>query len=190
MILTWFVGVNGMNMGFSTAARIRAGTMPDISTIVHDAGTMADVVEYGALCAVRATLDHPRITFPLAIGELILSGLLVVASGLAMGGRRGARGLALQAILANALFAILHFALTPFVRAATVDGMLRALGTISLPQEQRAALANAAFYHWGLRMQLGFHLGALALGALALTRARTKTFFEAVARASERREEP
>jgi hypothetical protein len=190
MVLTWFMGVHGMNIAFGTAARLRAGTMPDIGAIALQVSTMADVVEYSALCGLRATLDHPRITFPLAAGELILSGLLVVASGLAMGGRRGARNLALQAILANAVLAAVGFALTPFIRSAIIDGMMRALDSISLPAAQHEALAHATFYQWGLRLQLVFHLGALALGALALTRARTKTFFDAVARATDSPDAP
>ena len=46
-----------------------------------------------AACAqvapARSLLAHPRIAFPLAVAQVLLSGLLVVASGLAMGGRRG-----------------------------------------------------------------------------------------------------
>jgi hypothetical protein len=190
MILTWFMGVHGLNVGFSTALRLRAGTMPDVHDIAARTGTMADIFEYGALYAVRATLENPRVTFPLAVAEILLSGLLVIASGLAMGGRRGARGLAMQAILANAAFAALAFALTPFVRAAYVDGVLKALDTLSLPEPQREALVTPGFYHWGMRLRFALHLTGLALAALALTRDRTKTFFEAVARATETREEP
>ncbi len=58
-------------------------------------------------------LANARVTFPLAVGEVILSALLVVASGLAMGGRRGSRSLALQAIAANALLVLAAFVLTP-----------------------------------------------------------------------------
>ena len=189
MILTWVMGVHGLSLGLNTASRLRAGTIPDVSSIVVPATTMADVIEYGALCALRATLANPRVTFPLAIAELLLSGLLVAASGLAMGGRKGARGLALQAILVNAAFAIAAFALTPFVRAATVDGVLRALDTLALQSPQREALANVGYYQWGLRFPLIVQLAALALGALALTRTRTKTYFDTVARAPESTDE-
>jgi hypothetical protein len=185
MVLTWFMGVQGLNFGFSTASRIRAGTMPDVSSIGVHAATLADVIEYGALCALRATLANPRVTFPLAIAELILSGLLVVASGLAMGGRKGARGLALQAILVNAAFAIAAFLLTPFIRAAAIDGMLRALDTLALQPPEREALPSVGSYQWAWRVSLICQLGALALGAFALTRARTKTYFDTVARAPE-----
>jgi hypothetical protein len=190
MVLTWFVGLNEMNLGFSTAARLRAGTIPDITSVATHTGAIGDIFESGALYAVRATLAHPRITFPLSVAEAILAGLLIIASGLAMGGRRGARGLALQALLANAALAILVFALTPFVRGAYIEGVLRAVDTLTLDPPQREALTNVGVFQWAMRFKLAFELGVFGLGALALTRTRTKTFFEAVARATERTEEP
>jgi hypothetical protein len=130
------------------------------------------------------------VTFPLAVGEVLLSGLLVVASGLAMGGRRGARSLALQAILANALLAVAAFKLTPFLRAAWIDGVLKATAAVELPPQQREIYARADFWQFFLGMKLVMiDLGTLALGALALTRSRTKIYFEAAARAAEQAEE-
>jgi hypothetical protein len=191
MVLTWFVGVQGLNTGFTTAAFLHAGTVPDVATAAQHAGTMADVQQIAALEALRAMLMYARVTFPLAVAEAILSGLLVVASGLAMGGRRGARSLALQAIGANALLAVTAFALTPSVRAVYIDGIMRAVDTVSLPEPQREMFTNARFIHWLLRIKLVVvDLGTLALGALALTRGRTKTYFEAVARAAESADEP
>jgi hypothetical protein len=130
------------------------------------------------------------VTFPLAVAEVILSGLLVVASGLALGGRRGSRSLALQAIVANALLAIVEYLITPGVRAAYTEGWIRAVATLSVSPEERDVLTNVGLLHWGFRLRLALYLGALGLGALALTRARAKGFFEAVARATERPEEP
>jgi len=189
MVLTWFVGVHGLNIGFSTAAFLRSGTMPDLTSAALHAGTMADVLELAGLQALRAMLDNARVTYPLAVAEVILSGLLVVASGLAMGGRRGARSLALQAIGANALLVLAAFLLTPLVRAAYLQGVLQAVDTVTLPAPQREVLTNPGVIQWAWRIKLVvFDLGTLGLGALALTRARTRTYFEAVARATERPE--
>lgn len=191
MVLTWIVGVTGLNAGFSRASLLRAGTMPDMTSAALHAGTMADVLEYAGLQAVRAMVANARVTFPLAVGEVLLSGLLVVASGLAMGGRRGSRSLALQAIGANALLVLAAFLLTPLVRAAYLEGVLHAVDTVTLPPPQREVLTNPGIIKWAWRIKLVvFDLGTLALGALALTRARTKTYFEAVARATESPEEP
>ncbi len=192
MVLTWFVGVCGLNAGVTYASFLHGGTMPDVAAATAEhAGTLAQVRELAGLEALHAMLGHARITFPLAVAEVILSGLLVVASGLAMGGRRGSRSLVLQAIGANALLAIVSYALTPAVRAAYIDGMLQAVGKVTLPPPQREMIPNASMMEWAFRIKLVvFDLGALGLGALALTRARAKSFFEAAARAAERTEEP
>lgn len=191
MVLTWIVGVRGLNVGFSYASFLRHGTLPDMTTAARHLNTMADVLEVGGLEALKAMLASARVTFPLAVAEVLLSGLLVVASGLAMGGRRGARNLALQALLANALLAVAAYVLTPSVRAAYIDGVLHAVDTVTLPPPQRDALTNAALIRWVFRIKLVvFDLGVFALGALALTRARTKSFFEAMARATQGTEEP
>ena len=49
MVLTWFVGVHGLNLGFSYASFLRSGTMPDMKTAAQHAGTMADVLELAGL---------------------------------------------------------------------------------------------------------------------------------------------
>jgi hypothetical protein len=190
LLLTWFVGVHGLNTGFSYASFLRSGTLPDLSAAAKNAGAMAGVLEAAGVEALKAMLAHGRVTFPLAVAEVILSGLLVVASGLALGGRRGSRSLALQAIVANALLAILEYLITPGVRAGYTEGWIHAVATLSVTPEERDILTNVGLLQWGFRLRLGFYLGALALGALALTRERAKSFFEAVARAAERPEEP
>jgi hypothetical protein len=191
MVLTWFVGVLGMNEGFTIAAFLRGGTIPGSAGVSASAWTMADLKQIAALEQMRALLAYARLTFPLAVAETLLSALLVVASGLAMGGRRGARSLALQAIGANALLAALAFALTPAVRAAYIDGVLHAVEAVALPAADRALLVNPRAIQWLLRLKfVVYDLGSLALGALALTRARTKTYFDATARAAESADEP
>jgi hypothetical protein len=191
MVLTWFVGVVRLSDGYTTADFLRRGTMPDSSIAALHAATMADVMEFAELQAQAAKLAHARLVLPLSVAQVLLAGLLVVASGLALGGRRGARGLALQAILANAVLVIAVFALTPMIRAAYLDGILRAITTVTLTPPEHEALANPRYILWAWRIKLVvFDLGLLGLGALALTRARTRTYFAAVARATESPEEP
>jgi hypothetical protein len=190
MVLTWLIGVRGLNDGITIAAFLRGGTLPDLTTPAQ-VTTSAEVQQMVAFETMRALFAHSRVTFPLAVAEVLLSGLLVVASGLAMGGRRGSRGLALQAIGANALLVVATFLLTPAVRAASVDGLLRAMDLMVLPPGQRAWFTNRGVLEGLFRVKLVVvDLGTLALGVLALTRPRTKTFFEAVARATETTEEP
>jgi len=198
MMLTWFVGVQGMNEGFTVASFLRSGTIPAGPVTAPAEWTMADLRQALAIDQLQALLAHAHVTFPLMVAETILAGLLVVASGLAMSGRRGARSLALQAISANVLFVLVHFALTAPVRAAWVDAAIRTLDTAThafdtagLPPEERAVFLNPRVFHWILRLKLViFDLFPLALAALALTRARTKVYFEAVARATKSADEP
>lgn len=191
MMLTWFVGVQGMNEGFTVAAFLRSGTLPAGPAASSGALTMADLKQVAAIEQLRALLNHVHLMFPLSVAELILAGFLVVASGLAMSGRRGARSLALQAIAANALLAVGTFVLTSGVRAAYIAGVVHAVQSVDLQPEERAILSNPQFYHWVLGLKLViWDLGTLALGVLALTRARTKVFFEAVARAAKSPDEP
>jgi hypothetical protein len=192
MMLTWFVGVQGMNEGFTIASFLRSGTIPAGPVTAPSEWTMADLRQALAIEQLQALLAHTHVTFPLMIAETILAGLLVVASGLALSGRRGARSLALQAIGANAVLAVVQFALTAPVRAAYVDAAIRAVDaathafdTMTLPPEERAVFLNPSVFHWILRFKLLLgDLLPLALAVLALTRARTKVYFEAVARAA------
>ena len=55
----------------------------------------------------------------------------------------------------------------------------------------RAAFSRPDWLWLGFRIKLvAFELGTLALGAFALTRGRTRVYFEAMAKAAEGAEEP
>jgi len=188
MVMTWFSGVFGLSSGFWIASSLRSGTLPDLASAVQHAGTIEDVLESARLHVRFAMMEHARVMFPLSVAQVILSALLVIASGLAMGGRRGSRGLALQAVVSNAGLAVLTFALTPFLRAASAAGALKVSAGVALAPVQQLLLTSAGI-EWVQRGRLAMEVGVLALGALALTRARTKHWFEAVARTESREEE-
>jgi hypothetical protein len=191
MLLTWFVGLWGLNSGYGAARFIHAGVMPDMASAALHAGTPADTVETAVLGQLQALLAHASVTFPLSVAEAILSALLAVASGLAMGGRRGMRSLALQAILANAALAVATYTLTPFLRTASLEGMLHAAAGLPADLPGKEILQDPRVHEWMWRVKLVLiDLGPLALGALALTRPRTRAYFDAVARATESAEEP
>jgi hypothetical protein len=180
MIVTWFVGVQGLTMGLHVASYLRHGNPAVVEVTTH---TPREALEVARL---RALGDMPDVAFPLAAAQIILSGLLVVSSGLAMGGRRGARALALQAICAHVAFAAVDYALTKNVRAAGFDAYART--AIEMGGEVKDSLGVSAW--WRERIAyLVFHGVTMAIGAFALTRDRTKAFFAAVARATERAEE-
>jgi hypothetical protein len=180
MIVTWFVGVQGLMMGLHVASYLRHGNPAVVEATTHTPREAADVAR------LRTLGDMPDVAFPLATAQILLSGLLVVSSGLAMGGRRGARALALQAICAHVAFAAVDYALTRNVRAAGFDAYARAALDLS-------GGIKDPFVAWGWWRErvayVLFHGVTMAIGVFALTRERTKAFFAAVARATERAEE-
>jgi hypothetical protein len=135
-----------------------------------------------------ATSNVHRRAFPLALAQLMLGLVLVVAAAAAMAGRPGWREIAVQAITANAALAIAAFALLAPVREATtratatelVDrgaGLDAGLGRdASIGARQRELTASES-------QVLGVELLLFGLCALALTRGRTKAFFAAADRA-------
>src|ERR1700753_3761440 len=76
MVITWFVGVQGLTSGLHTAAYLRRGTTP----VELDAGAPAhEMVEAARL---KALSEIPDVAFPLSVAQILLGGLLVVSSGL------------------------------------------------------------------------------------------------------------
>jgi hypothetical protein len=193
MVLTWCIGVRGLMAGFAGVVFLRGGTLPDVATATRNAEGSGDLPEFVALfhaAGLEAMHRIERITFPLSLAQLLLAALLVIASGMAMGSRPDARGLAIQALAANALLAGVTYALTPTVRAAAIDAVVNAIETLPSGLPQRAALPTRDALWWWSRIVAASEIGTLALGAFALTRPRTKVYFDAVARAAESAEEP
>jgi hypothetical protein len=194
MVLTWLTGVHGFTTGCTSAMFLRDGALPDVHTAADNAKGAWDLIDVRALkdaAELVAMQANVRIAYPLAIAAVLLSGLLVVASGMAMGGRRGARALALQAIAANAALLVIAYALTRGVRSAWIDALARAAGALPDGAPARELFRVPGALWWLARVKLVvFDLGPLVIGALALTRARTKTYFEDAARAAEAPEDP
>jgi hypothetical protein len=187
MVLTWIIGVQGLATGFASISYLRQGNLVTIETLAPGAD-QGDPMQYGLLLGetarLRAMAEQRQVTFPLSAARLLLSGLLVVASGLAMAGRPGGRSLALQALLANAALAIAEYALTRTVRGAWIEAVVAAWSTLPSLAPQRALFEDRAVWWWVWRVRLAlFDVGALGLAALALTRPRTRTYFDAVAHA-------
>jgi hypothetical protein len=182
MVLTWFTGVHGLTTGCANALFLRDGTLPDLATATKNAKGAWNMIDFTALkdaAELLAMAASARVSFPLAAAAVLLSGLLVVASGLAM------------ALVANAALLLLSYALTRSVRAAWIDAVLRAADALPDGAPERELVRMPWLLWWGARIKLAiFDLGPLLIGALALTRARTKAYFEEAARAAEGPEDP
>jgi len=180
-------------VGCSGVAFLRNASFPDLTTAARNAEGAGSVQEFFVLfnaASLDALRRIERVTFPLSVAQILLGALLVIASGMAMGSRRGARSLAIQALVANAILAVVTYAITHSVRAASIDAVVNAAQTLSPELPQRAAFSSQEALFWMARFRAAGEIATLALGAIVLTRLRTKVYFDAVARATESAEEP
>lgn len=203
MILAWLIGVQGLSEAFATLVYLREGNLPDVAALTSSLKDAAEPIEglmaLQAAAWMRALGEAGQLAFPLFAGRFLLSVLLVIASGMAMSGRPGARVLAMQALVANAALAILIFWLLRDARYAWVDSIMRVnevlptLPATAPPAEQEywtRYLMNRDVWLWVPRIRLIlFDVGALVLAAITLTSPHTKAFFEAVAAAQEQTED-
>lgn len=203
MVLAWLIGVQGLSEAFATLVYLREGNLPDVAGMTLSLKDAAEPIE--ALMALQAAAwmrtlgEAGQLAFPLFAGRFLLSVLLVIAAGMAMSGRPGARVLAMQALVANAALAILIFWLLRDARYAWVDSIMRVnevlptLPATAPPAEQEywtSYLMDRRVWLWVPRMRLIlFDVGSLVLAAITLTSPRTKAFFEAVAAAQEQTED-
>lgn len=189
MCITWVIGVFGATSGCSELGYLRGSQdMPDeISRGVEEATHPLWRME---LIRQRARLEaladlHER-AFPLGAAQLLLSILLVIVSGSALAGRQGTRTLAIQAVMANVALSILTFALLEPVReqsaqAVAQDAVEHGPGPVSGMNEDQSVALYRQQQIKNDRFRLGLEVLVFSLAALALTRRRTKDYFEAVA---------
>lgn len=189
MIFTWVVGVYGVMTGCSTLAYLREGNVTEVQDAQKHAlnsdDPMQRVIEVEAAARLHAMSDARDLTFPLGVAKTLLAGLLVVASGMALSGRKGGRSLAIQALAANVVMALVDYKLTGGVRAAWIDAIAQARDTMPYMMPEHAMMMNPQLLWWSERMRLAFFdIGALGLAVLALTSRRSKEFFQAAAAAA------
>jgi hypothetical protein len=198
MGLMWLIGLLGAMSGCTDLQYLRGSQeMPDN---VREALDKADhpivrleLVRQGAQLEAMARQHH--IAFPLSAARLLLSCLLVLAAGSALAGRKGSRGLALQAVAANAALAILAYALLAPVRESVADAVAQdaALHPDAAPPPPSPGEALSFYHDLQLnaeRVRTGLVLAAFAFAGVALTRRRTKTYFAAAAAAAEAAQPP
>jgi hypothetical protein len=189
MCITWVIGVFGATSSCSELGFLRGSQdMPD------EIGRSVDEVDHALwrmeLVRQRARLEalaelHER-AFPLGAAHLVLSILLVIASGSAISGRQGSRGVAMQAIAANIALSLVAFALLTPVRqqsaeAVAQDAVANGPGPLPGMDEQQSLHFYRQQQIDSERLRLGLEVLVFGLAALALTRRRTKDYFAAVA---------
>ena len=184
----WIAGVQGVTSGCAQVTYLREGTMPAAVEILPEEadarGGLGLVLAIEANARLRSLAEYRDITFPISIAKMLLSGLLVVTAGMALGGRPGSRSLAMQAIVANGALALLEYRLTGGMRASWIEAVLRARDELSSLSAEQKELMSPTMLVWGERMRLlAFDVGTTLLALLALLSRRSRAFFEAVGQA-------
>jgi hypothetical protein len=193
MVMTWFIGVQSISAGCATVQQVRNGAMVEVAAATaaaqkEDPRQLILTVHEAA--RAKAVIEMRQVTFPLGVAKLLLAGLLVVASGLAMAGRPGARSLALQALVANVALSVVAYVLTRDVRAHWIDAVARAGAALPQVEPAEAQLLDPRVLWWFERLRLVvLDIGAMLLAAIALTSRRSATFFAAVAAAGDTSED-
>jgi len=193
MVMTWFIGVQSMNAGCDTVRQVRNGAVIEVAAAT-EAARKEDprqlILTVHDAARAKAAIEMRQVTFPLGVAKLLLAGLLVIASGLAMAGRPGARSLALQALVANVALSVVAYALTRDMRAQWIDAVARAGAALPQVEETEARLLDPHVLWWFERTRLVvLDIGAMLLAAIALTSRRSASFFAAVAAAGDTSEE-
>jgi hypothetical protein len=184
LIFAWVFGAGSASDGCTTIQLYKTSSS-DLKLVLpaeleSDAG--AKVVEryLEALDAAKGRM------FPLAVASLILGSVMWALAAGAMAGRRSARSALLQVLLARALLLVIAFLITPDVRAAMVRKEVEKLELG--PEPKSPAERDAQKWvkgHVGLfpPLYLGMQLSGYALVFFALTRRRSREFFEAASAA-------
>jgi hypothetical protein len=140
--------------------------------------------------AIRAATDRytaaldedKRIVFPIAASEVILGMAMFAFAAAAMSGRDGARRALTQIVAVRAGVLILSFFMTKRVRAAGDEvGHARDIALMRVADGDRAeSIVGAVDRHRKSIALAGVTVKAIALGlvVLALTRRRTRDFYE------------
>jgi hypothetical protein len=140
----------------------------------------------GAVDKMLAVMDaeRPRV-FPLAAAELVLGVAMFVFAAAAMTGRAGARRVLVQVVIAQAVFVVLTFVLTPKLRWSEIEIMIATASAKQLdhgdkPEAVELTLpALRVFYRGVVIAGLAVRSAVAALVVVGLTRPRARAFYDA-----------
>ncbi|MCU0653756.1 MAG: hypothetical protein MUF64_00190 [Polyangiaceae bacterium] len=182
-VLCIMVGWAGVLGGYREISFYRAEYLPEPPmSLTVDAREQELAAEY--FRSERQVRDRAReVRLPLAVANLLLSGLLVFAASRSFAGRSSARSLALQALGANGLLAVVDYALSRGMRGELVPVVARFMqasmkSTPGLPEHEMNQLFFSAIWA-GFRLQLALLLVIYGLAWWALSTAQARAFFDA-----------
>jgi hypothetical protein len=187
LIGSWIFGASGFIDGCSTLAFYKTPTV-DAADYVQGVKGDGERIAATATAERYITAMHTakERVFPLGIAALLLGGAMVAFSARAMSGRPGARSGLIQVVTVQAALVVATHFITPDIRAARTDleGAVVSAQLRESGQEQEIIDQSLALYPKIVRFRSSVWLVFRSLGAtmilLALTRSRTRLFFEAL----------
>lgn len=182
LVLTWFVGFQALAVGCRAIDVLRGGALPDVAAIVSEvpsAPNIEPVFRAHEAARLVAMADEVKRAFPREVARFMLGALLLVASALTMGGRRGAPSLFRQALAASSLFVVVDYLSSSHVRLESVRVGLEAAALLPEQNPMREVLVSPDWWWTMLRMRLlAFDLFVFGLAFLAVSSARAQRFFD------------
>lgn len=166
LLLAWFLGLRTAHEGYiitSIALDPLRGDALALPPSLRDA-------------MVSGIVEHARTALPVGLAQAIVGGLLVAVSAVALFRGRVSLSFMLQTLVANAVVAVVGYALGRPVR----DAMVRVLA--ASPEILGADPGNldpptlTSLYRWGFHLSLGLQLLALLGLGVALTRPGARAF--------------
>jgi hypothetical protein len=185
LLATLGMGVTSSCNGYGMIAYYRGATLDPSLTNVGNEVDHAAIAQ--AMDHLGTVLDASKgRLFPLSVAALILGVATLVFAIRAMGGRAAARTPLVQLVVVQAILSVATFVLTKDVRTAFAD-LDAARGIASIheraPDDPVTAEYVARFYTrlstWAPQVILALQSLGSALIVIALTRARTREFFDA-----------
>jgi hypothetical protein len=182
LLLVWVLGLCGTVQSCQTIEDLRQpGAARAALSKISNAQAMKQREIY-----IDTSLQFRNIVTPLAVGQLLLASLLTLTAGLTLVGRGQARRLALQAMVAYAIFLPLDYVTRGPVRAVIIDALAQSMPLLTfngadVPPELSDPRVIHQYAQWAFRVGLGAQLVIVALGLFALTRPRVRAFFGAMA---------
>jgi hypothetical protein len=186
LVLAWLFGAGAMtdgceNIGYFEADRAELTRAAQDRLKDADPDAVAKVTErfFDAMDSAKSRV------FPFAVASLLLGAAMWGLAFGAMAGRGGARAALVQVLAVSAVVRVVEYVATPDIRAAhtAADIGLAALSPADTPAMKEGR--HLYIQHRAKKPTFGLvlHLGLDALLLLALTRRRTREFYEARAAA-------
>ena len=186
LIAAWIFGASGFVDGCNTLVFYRSDAFDpaDLAQGIKSEQAHAQVVEV-AQHYVQAMNDARGRAFPLAVAAMLLGAVMVAFAARAMAGRQAARTGLMQVVTVQAALVVAAFFLTPDVRHAQVDlrsvafaAQVRESGQDPHMVEQMIPFYTRLFAYQP-PVWLAFRSTMSLLVLVALTRARSRAFFDA-----------